>query len=71
MILDLLEHKFEQARELYGDQWLGFTHSSLQLWLEQVGFKKIEISSVAREEQPPHFQTLLASAEKTLSVPSI
>jgi hypothetical protein len=25
-----------------------------------VGFKKIEISIVAREEQPPHFETVLA-----------
>lgn len=71
MILDLLEHKFEQARELYGDKWLGFTPSSLQLWLEQAGFKKIEISSVAREEQPPHFQTLLAGAEKGTSPPGV
>jgi hypothetical protein len=29
------------------------------------GFKKIEISIVAREEQPPHFQTILAGAEKS------
>jgi ArsR family transcriptional regulator len=36
----------------------------LQRWLEEAGFKKIEISMVAVEEQPPHFQTLLASGEK-------
>src|SRR5207237_9864876 len=24
MILDLLEHNFDKARELYGDRWLGF-----------------------------------------------
>jgi len=29
------------------------------------GFKKIEISIVAAEEQPPHFQTILASGEKS------
>jgi len=27
----------------------------LQRWLEAAGFKKIEISVVAREESPPHF----------------
>ena len=27
MILDLLQHNFEQARELYGDRWLGFSES--------------------------------------------
>jgi len=64
MILDLLKHQFERAPELYGDRWLGFAESDLQQWLEQSGFKKIEISVVAREEQPPHFETLLAGATK-------
>ena len=64
MILDLLQHNFEQARELYGDRWLGFTESDLHNWLETAGFKKIEVSVVAREEQPPHFQTVLATGEK-------
>jgi 2-polyprenyl-3-methyl-5-hydroxy-6-metoxy-1,4-benzoquinol methylase len=64
MILDLLQHTFEKARELYGDRWLGFPESDLQRWLEAAGFKKIEISVVAREEQPPHFATILAAAEK-------
>jgi ArsR family transcriptional regulator len=64
MILDLLKHNFERAHELYGDRWLGFPESDLQRWLENAGFKKIEISVVAREEQPPHFETLLAAAQK-------
>ena len=64
MILDLLQHNFEKARELYGDLWLGFPESDLQRWLEAAGFKRIEISVVAREEQPPHFATILAAAEK-------
>jgi ArsR family transcriptional regulator len=64
MILDLLQHSFEQARELYGDRWLGFTEGDLQNWLEAAGFKKIEVTVVAREEQPPHFQTVLATGEK-------
>jgi ArsR family transcriptional regulator len=64
MILDLLRHNFEKARELYGDHWLGFPESELHRWMEAAGFKKIEISVVAREEQPPHFATILAAAEK-------
>lgn len=64
LILDLLKHNFEKARELYGDRWLGFPESDLHRWLEQAGFKKIEISIVAREEQPPHFETILAGGEK-------
>src|SRR5215472_16471506 len=64
MILELAKHNFEQAHELYGDKWPGFAESDLHRWLEDAGFRKIEISVVANEEQPPHFQTLLAGAEK-------
>lgn len=64
MILDLAKHKFERAHQLYGDRWLGFAESDLHRWLEAAGFKKIEINVVAREEQPPHFETVLASAQK-------
>ena len=64
LILDLAKHNFENSRELYGDRWLGFPESDLHRWLENAGFKKIEISVVAREEEPPHFETMLASGEK-------
>jgi ArsR family transcriptional regulator len=64
LILDLAKHTFEQAGELYGDRWPGFAESDLQRWLEAAGFKKIEINVVAREEQPPHFETILAAAQK-------
>jgi ArsR family transcriptional regulator len=64
LILDLLEHNFEQARELYGDRWLGFPQNKLHEWLEAAKFRQIEISEVAREEEPPHFQTVLATAVK-------
>jgi ubiquinone/menaquinone biosynthesis C-methylase UbiE/DNA-binding transcriptional ArsR family regulator len=61
LVLDLQQHHFEKARELYGDRWLGFAESDLHRWLEEAGFKQIEINVVAREEEPPHFQTILAS----------
>ena len=64
MILDLAKHKFAKAHELYGDRWLGFAESDLQRWLEAAGFKKIEIDVVAREEQLPHFETILAGGQK-------
>ena len=64
MILDLSKHNFDRAHELYGDRWLGFAESDLHRWLEETGFKKIEINVVAREEQPPHFETVLAGAVK-------
>lgn len=61
-ILDLARHSFEQARQLYGDRWLGFSEAELHRWLEKSGFSGIEISQVAREELPPHFETLLVTA---------
>jgi len=64
MILDLARHTFDRARELYGDRWPGFLESDLHRWLEEAGFKRIEISVVAREDQPPHFETILASSQK-------
>jgi ubiquinone/menaquinone biosynthesis C-methylase UbiE len=65
LILDLLKHRFEKARDSYGDRWLGFAESDLQRWLEDAGFRKIETSIVAREEEPPNFQTILACGNST------
>jgi ArsR family transcriptional regulator len=64
VILDLLRHKFEKARELYGDRWLGFPESDLQRWMETAGFKGVQVRTVAREEQPPHFTTIMADGVK-------
>jgi ArsR family transcriptional regulator len=64
LALDLLRHSFEQARQLYGDRWLGFTEIELTRWMEDAGFQNVEASVVAREEQPPHLQTVLAMGRK-------
>jgi ubiquinone/menaquinone biosynthesis C-methylase UbiE/DNA-binding transcriptional ArsR family regulator len=64
VVLDLLKHQFEKARELYADVWLGFSESDLHDMLGRTGFKKIETSVVHRESKSPHFQTILALAEK-------
>jgi ArsR family transcriptional regulator len=64
LILDLRKHSFEQARSLYGDRWLGLAESDLTRWLEAAGFRDVDITTVAREDQPPHFETLLASGVK-------
>ena len=64
VILDLLQHQFEEARELYADRWLGFSEAELHEWMESAGFREIEISIVARESQAPQFQTLLATGIK-------
>jgi ArsR family transcriptional regulator len=64
LVLDLKEHHFEKARELYGDLWLGFKESALHGFLKSAGFQQVEVTAVSREEQEPHFETLLASGVK-------
>lgn len=64
LILDLKEHTFEKARELYADVWLGFSESSLHGFLKKAGFSKVEVAPVAKEGAEPQFETLLASGFK-------
>ena len=64
VILDLARHRFEEARELYADEWLGFSESDLESMLAHAGFTQIETTLVDKEAEPPHFQTLLATATK-------
>ena len=65
VILDLLKHQFEDARELYADVWLGFSELEIMQFLEESGFQNIDISIVDRETEPPNFQTLMAIGEKS------
>ena len=63
-VLDLLAHQFEQARDLYADTWLGFTEAELGGVLSDAGFVDVDAEVVARDEQNPVFQTLLATGNK-------
>ena len=49
VILDLAKHRFEEAREMYADEWLGFSEAELESMLERAGFAKIETSSSTRK----------------------
>jgi len=64
VILDLLSHRFEKARELYADHWLGFSEAHLHEFLEKNSFRDIDVRVVSRENQNPHFQTVFASGVK-------
>jgi SAM-dependent methyltransferase len=64
VLLDLVKHRFEEARELYADEWLGFTEAELESMLEKAGFTRIEASVVDKSPASPHFQTLLSMATK-------
>lgn len=64
VILDLLKHTFEKARQLYADVSLGFSEVELHEMLEDAGFKNIEIRTVDRDAKNPQFQIVLAVAGK-------
>lgn len=64
VLLDLLKHDLDAARDLYGDVWLGFSQVELIALLRDAGFQHIDISVVDRADEPPHFETLMAIAEK-------
>ncbi|MEY4570777.1 MAG: hypothetical protein RLZZ398_2216 [Verrucomicrobiota bacterium] len=59
IILDLLLHTFEEAREMYADRWLGFSESNLAMMMERSGFVQIQTVVADRESEAPKFQTLL------------
>ncbi len=64
LVLELAEHDFEKARDLYKDRWLGFRESVLEQFMKKAGFIKIEVAPVSRETVEPHFETLLATGTK-------
>jgi ArsR family transcriptional regulator len=65
ILLDLAKHRFEEARELYADEWLGFSEAEVEVLLEKSGFRQIRTSIVDKEAESPNFQTLLAVARKS------
>jgi ubiquinone/menaquinone biosynthesis C-methylase UbiE len=64
VVLDLVRHSYEDAREMYADLWLGFSEVEVRRFLAQAGFKRVETSVVHREEEAPHFETMLAVGVK-------
>jgi ubiquinone/menaquinone biosynthesis C-methylase UbiE/biotin operon repressor len=64
-ILDLVQHRFAEARELYADVWLGFSEVELESMLEKAGFGAVHTAIVHKETEAPFFQTLLATGNKS------
>ena len=64
IVLDLLSHTFEKARELYADRWLGFSEVQFHRLLEDAGFKDVDVRVVSRDKQNPQFQTVFATGVK-------
>lgn len=64
VVMDLLRHNFEEARELYADLWLGFGQAELGRLATEAGFVEFEVATVHRETEAPHLETMLALARK-------
>jgi len=64
VILDLVKHRYEEAREVYADEWLGFSETEIEAMLAKAGFRNPQTSIVHKEPEAPQFQTLLAVAGK-------
>jgi ubiquinone/menaquinone biosynthesis C-methylase UbiE/DNA-binding HxlR family transcriptional regulator len=67
VVLDLLRHHREEARELYADLWLGFTEVEIRSLLRKTGFQNVSTAVVHRETEAPYFATMLASGDKQIS----
>jgi ubiquinone/menaquinone biosynthesis C-methylase UbiE/DNA-binding transcriptional ArsR family regulator len=65
-ILDLVQHRFAEARELYADVWLGFSEVELESLLAKAGFCSVHTAVVHKETEAPFFQTVLATGNKSL-----
>ena len=64
LILDLVEHTFEAAREMYSDVWLGFSPAELARLMREAKFEGVSVEVVAKEKEGPGFQTLLAAGNR-------
>lgn len=65
IILDLLRHTFEEARELFADEWLGFGEAELESLLINAGFQNVEIALVDKEAEALPFESILAIGKKS------
>jgi ArsR family transcriptional regulator len=70
VVLDLAKHRFEEARELYADEWLGFGEAELEQMLLEAGFMNPEVAIVDRDPDAQQFQTLMGIAVKASSLQS-
>jgi ArsR family transcriptional regulator len=64
LVLDLVEHTFEAAREMYADVWLGFSPAELARLMREAKFEGVSVEVVAKEKEGPGFQTLLAAGNR-------
>jgi len=64
LVLDLLAHGEEWVREKLQHVHLGFTEDALAELIGSAGFEQVYVQRAARDPQPPHFMTLVATGRK-------
>ena len=64
VILDLLSHRFERARNFTPIIGSVSAKCSFTSFSKPTGFTNIEVTVVSREKQSPHFQTVFATGVK-------
>jgi ArsR family transcriptional regulator len=64
LVIDLLAHNEDWVREKLEHVHLGFTEVDLERALASAGFSNANVGRAARDPQPPHFMTLVASARR-------
>jgi ArsR family transcriptional regulator len=62
LVLDLLAHTEDFVRERFQHRHLGFTELGLEELCREAGFDPVIVRRAARDPEPPHFMTLIASA---------
>lgn len=61
LVIDLLAHTEEWVREKHQHLQLGFSEAQLAALCEGAGFSEVGVQRAARDPQPPHFMTLVAT----------
>ncbi len=64
LVIELLAHSEDWVREKLQHRHLGFTESQLEGLLKEAGFKRTSVFRGARDPQPPHFMTLVATGTR-------
>jgi ArsR family transcriptional regulator len=62
LVIDLLAHGEEWVRDKLEHVHLGFTEPDLEKLLGDAGFREPHLQRAARDPEPPHFMTLVATA---------
>ncbi len=61
LVIDLLAHTEEWVRDQLQHVHLGFAEAQLEGLLTAAGFERLYLQRAARDPQPPHFMTLVAT----------